>query len=47
MNAEMDRSADLLRKVEEERDRFRRENKDQAKRVTDLGKQMHSQIAIE
>ena len=38
MNAEMDRSSDLLRKVEEERDRFRRETKDQAKRVTELGK---------
>ncbi len=38
MNGEMDRSAELLRKVEDERDRYRQESKQQAKRVTDIGK---------
>ncbi len=47
MNAEMDRSAVVLRQVEDERDKARREGKEQAKRVTEIGKQMQNQIAIE
>ena len=47
MNAEMDRSSALLKQVEDERDKARREGKEQAKRVTDIGKHMQNQIAME
>jgi hypothetical protein len=47
MNTEMDRSSVLLKQVEEERDKARREGKEQARRVTDIGKHMQNQIAME
>lgn len=43
----MDRSSALLKQVEDERDKARREGKEQTKRVTDIGKHMQNQIAME
>jgi hypothetical protein len=38
----MDRSADVLKQVEDERDHARREGKEQARRVNDIGKHMQN-----
>jgi len=42
LNSEMDRSANVLKQVEDERDHARREGKEQARRVNDIGKHMQN-----
>ena len=42
LNSEMDRSAHVLKQVEDERDHARREGKEQARRVNDIGKHMQN-----
>ena len=47
LNAEMDRGAEVLKGVEDERNRLKKENKEIEKRVGEMGKQVQSQIAKE
>ena len=46
LNEEMDKSSSIICKLEKERDQLRSELKEQSRRLSDMTKQLHSQIAL-